>query len=41
MRVTVRQYNQAADFERVGRFLVRTYGAGGDHVNGNGPRSCA
>ena len=33
MQTTVRQYNQAADYERVGRFLVRTYSSTGGHVN--------
>ena len=33
MQVTVRHYNRAADYERVGRFLVRTYRRTGDHIN--------
>jgi len=36
--VTVRRYHQAADYARVGRFLVRTYRATGRHVNWLQPR---
>ncbi len=38
MQVTVRHYNQAADYENVGRFLVRTYRPQGGHVNWLQPR---
>ena len=39
IRATARSYVHAADYERVGRFLVRTYGASaGGHVNWLQPR---
>jgi len=38
MHATVRQYNHAADFEKVGRFLVRTYRPAGTHINWHQPR---
>lgn len=36
--ITVRHYRHAADYDRVGRFLVRTYRIGGGHVNWVQPR---
>jgi predicted N-acetyltransferase YhbS len=38
MQATVRHYTHAADFEKVGRFLVRTYRTSGGHVNWMQPR---
>ena len=38
MRTTVRHYDHAADYEKVGRFLVRTYRTGGGHINWLQPR---
>jgi predicted N-acetyltransferase YhbS len=38
MKATVRQYNFSADFEKVGRFLVRTYRESSGHVNWLQPR---
>ncbi|MHC4973089.1 MAG: GNAT family N-acetyltransferase [Planctomycetota bacterium] len=38
MRVTARTYDHAADYERVNRFLVRTYGITSGHVNWLQPR---
>ncbi|MCK4283834.1 MAG: GNAT family N-acetyltransferase [Candidatus Brocadiae bacterium] len=38
MRTTVRQYDHAADYEKVGRFLVRTYRTTGEHINWVQPR---
>jgi len=38
MRATVRQYNHAADYEKVSRFLVRTYRTTGGHINWLQPR---
>jgi len=38
MQATVRHYNRASDFERVSRFLVRTYHTTGGHVNWLQPR---
>jgi hypothetical protein len=38
MRVAFRRYNRAADYERVGQFLVRTYRTTGGHVNWLQPR---
>jgi predicted N-acetyltransferase YhbS len=38
MRTTVRQYNHAADYERISRFLVRTYRTTGGHINWLQPR---
>ena len=38
MRARVRQYNHAADYERVSRFLVRTYCTTGVHINWLQPR---
>jgi hypothetical protein len=35
---TSRRYNHDADYERVGEFLVKTYGTGGGHVNWLRPR---
>ena len=32
MNISVRPYNHPADVEKVGRFLVRTYCTGADHV---------
>ncbi len=36
--IAVRRYDHAADYDRVGRFLVRTYRTGGGHVNWVQPR---
>ena len=38
MSTTVRRYDHAADYEKVGRFLVRTYDPSGVHVNWLQPR---
>ena len=38
MRSRVRHYDHAADYERVGRFLVRTYRTTGGHINWLQPR---
>jgi predicted N-acetyltransferase YhbS len=38
VRVGVRHYHQAADYERVGQFLLRTYGTKGGHINWLQPR---
>jgi predicted N-acetyltransferase YhbS len=38
MRTTVRQYNHAADYEEVGRLLVRTHRTTGGHINWVQPR---
>jgi predicted N-acetyltransferase YhbS len=38
MQVTVRHYDRAADYDRVGRFLVRTYRTAGEHINWLQPR---
>ena len=38
MRARLRQYDHAADYERVGRFLVRTYRTTGGHINWLQPR---
>ena len=38
MEPTARRYDHAADYERVGEFLVRTYGAAGGHANWLQPR---
>ncbi|HUT56254.1 MAG TPA: GNAT family N-acetyltransferase [Phycisphaerae bacterium] len=38
MQATLRQYNHAADYEKVNRFLVRTYRTAGGHVNWLQPR---
>lgn len=38
MCTTVRHYKHAVDYERVSRFLVRTYGARDGHVNWLQPR---
>jgi predicted N-acetyltransferase YhbS len=38
MHATVRQYNHAADYERVSQFLVRTHRITGDHINWLQPR---
>ena len=38
MRTTVRQYDHASDYERVGEFLVRTYRTTGRHINWLQPR---
>ena len=35
---TVRRYDPAADFAKVGRFLVRTYRTAGEHINWPQPR---
>ena len=38
MKITVRGYDHGADYERVGRFLVRTYRTTGGHINWLQPR---
>jgi predicted N-acetyltransferase YhbS len=38
MRATLRDYNRAADYEKVSRFLVRTYRTAGGHINWPQPR---
>lgn len=38
MQIAVRSYSHATDFERVGRFLVRTYALKGQHINWPQPR---
>ncbi|MEA3408249.1 MAG: GNAT family N-acetyltransferase [Chloroflexota bacterium] len=39
VHTTIKHYDQAADYERVGRFLLRTYGAPvGAHINWMQPR---
>jgi len=38
MQATVRHYNHAADYEKVSRFLVRTYRTTGGHINWLQPR---
>jgi GNAT superfamily N-acetyltransferase len=38
MRITARSYHHGTDYERVGRFLVRTYRTAGDHINWLQPR---
>ena len=38
MRVTVRQYDHAADYDEAGRFLVRTYRTADEHINWLQPR---
>ncbi|MHC4930707.1 MAG: GNAT family N-acetyltransferase [Planctomycetota bacterium] len=38
MRTTVRNYDPAADYERVGRLLVRTFRTSGGHINWLQPR---
>jgi predicted N-acetyltransferase YhbS len=38
MRTTARRYNHAVDYEKVGRFLVRTYGNTGGYINWVQPR---
>jgi predicted N-acetyltransferase YhbS len=38
METTVRDYKRDADYEKVGRFLVRTYRTAGDHINWLQPR---
>jgi len=38
MQTSVRRYNRALDYERIGQFLVRTYSTGGRHINWLQPR---
>ncbi len=38
MKTTFRRYDRDADYERVGRFLVRTYSTTGSHINWLQPR---
>jgi hypothetical protein len=38
MQTTVRGYSHAADYANIGRFLVRTYGTMGGHINWLSPR---
>jgi predicted N-acetyltransferase YhbS len=38
MRIVPRSYSHATDYDRVGRFLVRTYRTEGDHINWLQPR---
>ncbi len=38
MGITVRRYNPVTDFEKIGRFLVKTYRTTGDHINWVQPR---
>jgi predicted N-acetyltransferase YhbS len=38
MEITFRSYNHESDYERVGRFLVRTHRATGNHINWLQPR---
>jgi len=38
MQASIRQYNHAADYEKVGAFLARTYRTSGGHINWTQPR---